>query len=115
MRPRAVHVEVNPFFPPPFAYQQRFSGELLRSHGQPEAFIDRLHTVEWRPWRIGCSLSAYHGALGGPEAYVLAQLEFDNALFVRRDVANRLPSASVAGPALRPRDLWLQGFHCDPL
>eukprot|EP00747_Dinoflagellata_sp_TGD_P090759 gnl/TRDRNA2_/TRDRNA2_164814_c1_seq1.p1 gnl/TRDRNA2_/TRDRNA2_164814_c1~~gnl/TRDRNA2_/TRDRNA2_164814_c1_seq1.p1 ORF type:complete len:101 (+),score=15.55 gnl/TRDRNA2_/TRDRNA2_164814_c1_seq1:173-475(+) len=23
--------------------------------------------------------------------------------------------AHVAGPALRARDLWLQGFHCDPL
>jgi len=117
LRPLVVHVEVNPFFPPPVAYRQRFSRSLLRSHGEPGDFILRLQNQEWRPWRIGCSLSAYHEALGGHDAYALAQLEFDNALFVRRDLADRLPLAGGvgAGPALLARDHWLQGFYCDPL
>merc|ERR1712113_1215301 len=110
-----VHVEVNPIFPPPFAFSQHFSEALLRSHGEPGVFIERLANEEWRPWRIGCSLSAYHAALGGPEAYVIAQVQFYDVLFVRADLASRLPLSRMAGPALPAKDLWLQGFYCDAL
>eukprot|EP00927_Polykrikos_kofoidii_P033485 TRINITY_DN28317_c0_g1_i1.p1 TRINITY_DN28317_c0_g1~~TRINITY_DN28317_c0_g1_i1.p1 ORF type:complete len:684 (+),score=42.00 TRINITY_DN28317_c0_g1_i1:89-2140(+) len=115
LRPRAVHVEVNPLFPPPFAFRQRFSEALLWSRGDAGTFIGSLANEEWRPWRIGCSLSAYHAMLGGPDAYVIAQVQFHDVLFVRKDLAGRLPLASLTGPSPSPTQLWLQGFHCDPL
>eukprot|EP00747_Dinoflagellata_sp_TGD_P015632 gnl/TRDRNA2_/TRDRNA2_124470_c0_seq2.p1 gnl/TRDRNA2_/TRDRNA2_124470_c0~~gnl/TRDRNA2_/TRDRNA2_124470_c0_seq2.p1 ORF type:complete len:334 (-),score=54.62 gnl/TRDRNA2_/TRDRNA2_124470_c0_seq2:63-1064(-) len=108
MTPKFVHAEVNPYFPPPYSLRQHFDERLLRS--------GLLHTQPAR-WEFvrGCSLSGIAQALGGPQKYVLAQLEFDHALFVRKDIAPRaLPLWPRAGQ-LRLWDHWLANYHCHPL
>eukprot|EP00928_Gymnodinium_smaydae_P032364 TRINITY_DN23460_c0_g2_i1.p1 TRINITY_DN23460_c0_g2~~TRINITY_DN23460_c0_g2_i1.p1 ORF type:complete len:778 (-),score=161.41 TRINITY_DN23460_c0_g2_i1:57-2390(-) len=103
LKPKVVHVEVNPHFPPPYALRQRFDETAASVDPQP---------VEWRSIR-GCSLSGVAQALG-PD-YALAQLEFDHALFVRRALAERALPLWRSASKLSLWDHWLAGYHCHPL
>jgi len=87
-RPKVIHVEVDPFVPPPFAYRQ----------------------VGPRRGTFVTSLSAFVELLA--PLYALVQLEFLNALFVRRDLADRV------FPDHRQHTVeekWAAGFFCHPL
>lgn len=104
-----VHVEVNPHFPPPLAFRQHFSPLLLNKIIENYTYIIEGIVA----LLVGCSISAYKEALG-PE-YELLHVEFDHALFARREYRQYLPP-SINSPAGVSSDYrkWLAGFLCHP-
>ncbi|CAJ1373616.1 unnamed protein product [Effrenium voratum] len=105
LRPKLVHAEMNPYYPPPFAQKQHFHENQL---------MEYIEAGQELPQAVrGCSLSAISRSLGGPEVYVVAQVEFDHVLFIRRDLAAQvlLPKRT----SLTLWDHWLAGYYCHPL
>jgi len=105
-RPKLVHVEVNPHFPPPLEYATVHEGDIpdwYESGSKSEAvFPEAFH---------GCSLGAMQRALD--KDYELLQLEHHDAVFVRSDLVAPLARRGIT---LRPvLDVWLHGWFCSPL
>lgn len=116
LRPKFVHAEMNPHYPPPFAHRQHFDAAVV------DGFADSAAHPSDHPslggpahWIRGCSLSGIAQALGGRSMYVPVQVEFDHALFVRSDLAPRLVPLWPRMAPLKLWDHWLAGYHCHPL
>lgn len=113
LRPKFVHAEMNPHYPPPFAQRQHFDGGVVE--------LGAVHPSDApgaggpAHWLRGCSLSGIAQALGGRSQYVPVQVEFDHALFVRADLAERLVPRWPRMAPLRLFDHWLSGYYCHPL
>lgn len=113
LRPRFVHAEMNPHYPPPFAQRQHFDAELASGGGGHPSDLPGVGGPAH--WIRGCSLSGIAEALGGRTHYVLAQVEFDHALFVRADLARQVLPNWPRMEQLRLWDHWLASYHCHPL
>ncbi|CAE8688861.1 unnamed protein product, partial [Polarella glacialis] len=107
--PKIVHVEMNPHYPPPFAQRQHFDTALL------EQILHTKGDIDLPNWVRGCSLSAISQVLGGPAEYALVQVEFDHALFVRKDLVHQAVPSWPRLSQMRLWDHWLAGFQCHPL
>eukprot|EP00933_Yihiella_yeosuensis_P033256 TRINITY_DN26992_c0_g1_i1.p1 TRINITY_DN26992_c0_g1~~TRINITY_DN26992_c0_g1_i1.p1 ORF type:complete len:707 (-),score=110.39 TRINITY_DN26992_c0_g1_i1:28-2055(-) len=106
LRPKVIHAEMNPHFPPPWVMRQNHVDGLIGARREPDSKL--------RQWVRGCSLSGISQAIGGPSKYVIVQVEFDHALFVRRDWVEALPLWSEMKD-LRLWDHWLAGYQCHAL
>ena len=86
-RPKLWHVEVNPLFPPPVAlWPQALSASVTtKQQDLTSAFSRRMGGKQTL---VGCSLQALLDAAG--KEYVLVQLEFENAVLVRKDLSEGL-------------------------
>ena len=60
-------------------------------------------------------MSGLSQALGGPSQYALVQVEFDHALFIRRDLAPEVLPLWPEMERLHLLDHWLAGYQCNPL
>lgn len=94
MRPKVVHLEVQPGIPPPLAYMQNFN------HSQYINGVNRLQDMKW----TGCSLAAAVDVLKG---YRLLQLEDADALFIRDDLVHLFPQAKQDYVAI-----WRAHYFC---
>eukprot|EP00929_Paragymnodinium_shiwhaense_P077118 TRINITY_DN39697_c0_g1_i1.p1 TRINITY_DN39697_c0_g1~~TRINITY_DN39697_c0_g1_i1.p1 ORF type:complete len:615 (-),score=50.83 TRINITY_DN39697_c0_g1_i1:387-2231(-) len=129
--PLLLHVEINPLFPPPFSYAEKWQGR------------DSSLPVETAHHLIGCSLQAFADATRkqwrrGPRLmpYRLHHVEFENAVFVHPDVASvlhedppgfeGLASPPAKDAVLRSEsevqdsqkdmlDRYIVGYFCHPL
>ncbi|CAJ1335289.1 unnamed protein product [Effrenium voratum] len=108
--PLLLHVEINPLFPPPFDYRERWSGKALP--------LETAHHL------IGCSLQAVihqtkrrWGARAVPEAYWLHHVEFENAVLVHPDAAGvfRFAPAPSRQSSEEVQELYLAGYFCHVL
>lgn len=113
LRPKFVHAEMNPHYPPPFAQRQHFDAEVLAAMSSHPSDLPGAGGPAH--WIRGCSLSGIAQAIGGQEQYVLLQVEFDHALFVRADLAPRAAPLWPRMAPLRLWDHWLSGYFCHPL
>eukprot|EP00933_Yihiella_yeosuensis_P038385 TRINITY_DN32319_c0_g1_i1.p1 TRINITY_DN32319_c0_g1~~TRINITY_DN32319_c0_g1_i1.p1 ORF type:complete len:559 (-),score=92.79 TRINITY_DN32319_c0_g1_i1:112-1788(-) len=116
MEPLILHVEINPLFPPPFVYEEKWRG-----HDQVQSVVDSHHL-------IGCSLQAFvevtrrhWGARAIPEPYQVHHVEFENAVLLHPDVANLFLPSSSAGVLEDKQsqqdilDRYTAGYFCHPL
>ncbi|CAE8674574.1 unnamed protein product, partial [Polarella glacialis] len=113
--PLLLHVEINPLFPPPFVYREKWRG-----HSQSQS-VQTAHHL------IGCSLQAFvevtrrrWGARATPEPYQVHHVEFENAVLVHPDAASamfadRSPSAGSKQSHKDILDKYLAGYFCHPL
>lgn len=113
-RPKYVHAEFVPHYPPPFAFRQHYAPDIS---DRPETHPS-VNPGNGGPenWMRGCSLTGLAQALrknGGK--YVLLQVEFDHALFVRADIADEFVPNWPRSKNLSLWDHWLAGCHCSPV
>jgi len=122
-RPKVWHVEVNPLFPPGVAVRQRDVRAASSRAGAPlgSAFTRRpsplpLGGADDGRWRVqrriftGCSLQVLLDMFG--DSYALLQVEFENAVLVRRDLSGALePWLSASDDMAK----WRIGYFCHPL
>eukprot|EP00439_Symbiodinium_sp_Y106_P069501 s3228_g11.t5 len=119
--PLLLHVEINPLFPPPYEYGERWRGK------------DFALPVETDHHLIGCSLQSFiertrrrWGARAHPdpltlrglgsEAYQLSHVEFENAVLIHPDAARILPESQLNEQSSEQiLDLYTAGYFCHPL
>ena len=112
LRPRVVHLEVQPLVPPPVQYRQRWQEELVDVtlvNRPASRLIDAGAPGSELP---GCSVAV---PLPG---YVLSHLEFENAVYVREDLAPLLWGTAGSAWHSHPeflRQVWTLGVFCHPL
>eukprot|EP00930_Biecheleria_cincta_P097158 TRINITY_DN88880_c0_g1_i1.p1 TRINITY_DN88880_c0_g1~~TRINITY_DN88880_c0_g1_i1.p1 ORF type:complete len:1040 (-),score=116.42 TRINITY_DN88880_c0_g1_i1:112-3231(-) len=104
--PLIVFVEINPYWPPPIQLNCTWQsdGGFFSGSGLPEP--DTL---------LGCTLQDYMSSL--ESHYKLLYVEFNNALFIRRDLPT-LPSLYwhlASTHTWSAKDHWRHGFWCHPV
>mmetsp|Transcript_4823 Transcript_4823/g.10048 ORF Transcript_4823/g.10048 Transcript_4823/m.10048 type:complete len:547 (-) Transcript_4823:1006-2646(-) len=101
--PKVIHAEINPIFPPDLEFVEQFQypGEVIEG-----AEADRNRHSK-PPYATGCSVGAFLSIMG--PRYRLVQVEYEDALFVRSDLAHVFPESRRT-----PTVLWQLGYFCHP-
>jgi hypothetical protein len=102
LRPKVIHVELNPIFPPPFGIAPEYrDGEDWTDHRHfPREALDTCFANN-----AGCSLSATAALL--PD-YKLLQVEKEDAVFVRNDLAHIFEPFTSRSLSTH----WRLGYFC---